>query len=158
MIYKFLSPIKVELEDSDFGDFISLDNKEILECYDAIVTGIKKFNSNLGKKGLMEYFDEDEKLKSVVESAFPMITVYKGQVYGVMLVKTKANVELTMTQKDLLKEYFSGQYSDGWGESFEQQEIKTHIGTIYVCFWQSDNFFIKEESEIFDVEELNLNI
>lgn len=104
----------------------------------------------------MEYFDEDEKLKSVVESVFPMITVYKGQVYGVMLVKT--NVELTMTQKDLLKEYFSGQYSDGWGESFEQQEIKTHIGTIYVCFWQSDNFFIKEESEIFDVEELNLNI
>lgn len=38
MIYKFLSPIKVELEDSDFGDFISLDNKEILECYDAIAT------------------------------------------------------------------------------------------------------------------------
>jgi len=148
MIYKFYSPLKVELEDDDFGDYIELDSKEILECYDIIATKVKEYNSFLNERGLMEYYNRDEIIKKIVESAVPMIGVYEGNVYGIMLVKTKDDTLLTAHQFRKLKDYFTGQYSDGWGEGFEQREIKTHIGTIYVHFWQSDNFFIKEENEM----------
>lgn len=163
MIYKFYSPLKVELEDADFGDYIELGNDEIVECYDTITTKIKEYNSFLKEKGLMEYFDRDEVINQIVESAVPMIGVYEGKVYGVMLVKTKEDTLLTADQFSKLKDYFTGQYSDGWGEGFEQRDIKTHLGTIYVHFWQYDDFFIKEENELndgicYDEDAENLDI
>jgi len=149
MIYKFYSPIKVELEDEDFGEFMELDNNSIIECYDIIATKVKDYNyKTLNNNGLMEYFDEDKTLEEIIETAIPMIGVYEGIPYGVMLVKTKDDILLNALQFRKLKEYFTGQYSDGWGEGFEQRDIKTHLGTIYVHFWQSEDFFIKEESEM----------
>jgi len=68
MIYKFYSPLKVELEDEDFGEFMELDNNSIIECYDTIATKIKDYNhKTLNNNGLMEYYDEDETLKEIVE-------------------------------------------------------------------------------------------
>lgn len=149
MIYKFYSPLKVELEDADFGELMELDNNSIIECYDTISTKIKDYNNKtLNNNGLMEYFDEDKTLEEVVETAIPMIGVLGGKPYGIMLVKTKDDVLLNALQFRKLKEFFSGQYSDGWGEGFEQREIETHLGTIYVHFWQYEGFYIKEESEM----------
>lgn len=46
-------------------------------------------------------------------------------------------------------EEWQGQESDGWGEGFEQREIKTEEGELCVSFWNSDNdFFIKTEQEL----------
>ena len=37
----------------------------------------------------------------------------------------------------------------GWGEGFEQREIKTEEGELCVSFWHSgDDFFIKTEQEL----------
>ena len=55
------------------------------------------------------------------------------------------------------KDWWSGQASDGWGEGYEQQEIKTdEFGTIYVSFWNSsDSWQIEVEmmDETNDIEE-----
>lgn len=40
-------------------------------------------------------------------------------------------------------------HNDGWGEGFEQREISTDIGDIYVSFWNSSNsWFIKTADEM----------
>lgn len=148
MMIRYYSPIQVMLEDSDFGDYIEITNEDVRLCYEEILTEIVKYNEFMNEKGLMEYFDDDDEIKEIVESAKPMIGVRKGEVCGVLLVKIKDGISLTTEQEKIFKDYIRGQYSDGWGEGFEQQDIKTSIGTINVHFWQGDNFWIKSENEL----------
>jgi hypothetical protein len=46
--------------------------------------------------------------------------------------------ELTAEELERLKDYVSGQASDGFGEGFEQRPIKTAEDEIYVHLWSSD--------------------
>ena len=43
-------------------------------------------------------------------------------------------------EQTVLCNYISGQYSDGWGEGFEQRDIRVDNGTLAVHFWQEDGF------------------
>ena len=55
----------------------------------------------------------------------------------------------TLTESEMaeFQGWWSGQASDGWGEGFEQREIKTDaLGPIYVSFWNpSDSWHIETE-------------
>ena len=48
-----------------------------------------------------------------------------------------------------LKDFLSGQASDGWGEGLEQQAIRVDGGEFYVHLWQIDGWSIQTEAERF---------
>ena len=94
---------------------------------------------------------------------------YGGRLYG--LATCEVDDDWTDDDTAQLKEYLSGQYSDGWGEGFEQREVYSYTETetseeydeeadeyyesewdvrydVYISFWQDKNFRLMTENEL----------
>ena len=98
-------------------------------------------------RGLMHYFDEDRNVARTVLSAYPQVTEINGELYGVLACKIIEPLE--KEDVEILKDYWSGQMSDGWGESFEKYPIHIEDGEIYVSFWSDGkNWSIMTEEEL----------
>lgn len=99
------------------------------------------------KHGLAAYIDED-KLAKKIYSIYPKVEVRNGNMYGTAVVRYYG--ALDKAELSILKEYISGQFSDGWGESFEQHPVTLGSDKVYISFWNSgDDYFLKSESEVF---------
>jgi hypothetical protein len=151
---KFFSPLSITAYHShEYGgcgadDMLEeLSQAEAVYYMDEILEAIEKEKlPDEGQRGLMVYFDRDKALAEKVYSTHPTVEEYNGELWSVMVVEVYG--ELTESEMSILADYFTGQYSDGWGEGFEQRGIKIHCGEIYVSFWDSKNFFIKPEREL----------
>ena len=99
-----------------------------------------------GERGLAVYLG-NRLLKRKVFSMNPTVEMWNGELWGVLEVKSHG--PLSPQELSGLMEAWEGQEADGWGEGFEQREIKTEEGDICVSFWNSgDDFFIKTESDL----------
>lgn len=94
---------------------------------------------------LMLYFDEERNpgVKKKVLSAIPTVEIRDGELMGCTTVKLKE--PLTEAEMQDLQDYLKGQFSDGWGEGFEQQEIQTGDGMLYVHFAEEPFDFTVEQ-------------
>ena len=153
---KFYSPLFVKTSEPHSYDMCDLSSSDALQYIDEILTAIEKEKlPSEGRKGLMTYFDRDEALAKKVHSANPTVDEYKGELWGVMV--TEVSGKLTESEIKTLTDYFAGQYSDGWGEGFEQRGIRTADGEIYVSFWDCHGYYIKPEQEFKQDMEHDLN-
>ncbi len=95
---------------------------------------------------MAEYISESYSFKAKVTSMIWGLEDRNGCLYG------KVDVELTesLTESEIekIKDYITGQNSDGLGEGFEQREIKIPDGVMYVSFWKwDDDYYIYTEEE-----------
>ena len=115
-------------------------------CEDEINTAIQNYvEPDEIHRGLMAYYDEDSPLYEKVVSAVPSVEVRNGDLVGVLTCQVTE--PLTDSEMAEFQDWWSEQASDGWGEMFEQKEIRTDaLGTIYVSFWNSsDSWLIETE-------------
>ena len=94
----------------------------------------------------MFYFNEERNpnVKAKTLSAIPSVEIRGDELKGCTTIRLKE--PLTEAEMQDLQDYLKGQFSDGWGESFEQQEIQTSDGVLYVHF--------AEERFDFEVEQV----
>ena len=159
MQMKFYSPLTADFfpnepdyEDEFYDEYegCPLDGHDLLQYADAVDEAVKKdiadFNGNL-----MQYYREDDSVRRKVVRAVPNVDEVNGELVGSLWVDTDA--PLTAEEQAVFCAYISGQYSDGWGEGFEQREIDVGDGKLYVHFWQDHDFELKRD--VPDMTEFN---
>ena len=112
----------------------------------AVQDDIRSFNGDL-----MQYYHEDDSVRSKVVSAVPSAKICGNKLCGCLTVELRE--PLNEGEQAALCDYISGQYSDGWGEGFEQRDIRVEDGKLYVHFWQDHDFELKRD--VPDMTEFN---
>ena len=159
MQMKFYSPLAADFfpnepdyEDEFYDEYegCPLDGHDLLQYADAVDEAVKKdiadFNGDL-----MQYYHEDDSVRSKVVSAVPSVEIHGNKLCGCLNVELKE--ALLDDEQTVLCNYISGQYSDGWGEGFEQRDIRVEDGTLAVHFWQDHDFELKRD--VPDMTEFN---
>ena len=100
------------------------------------------------KRGLMEYYKKLDSVNFKVKSYVFDVEARDGALWGV--AKCEVYGELTDEELSKLKANVVGQAADGFGEGFEQREIKTEDGDIYAHLWNSGaDWAVSTEEELF---------
>ena len=99
-------------------------------------------------RGIMHWYHKPDSINTKVHSAVFTVDSRGGELWGI--AECRVAGELSDTEMDTLKEFITGQASDGWCEGFEQREISVDDGgELYVHFWNSDEWSIQTEQELF---------
>ena len=132
--------------DPDYVESIS--SSDAVHFADSILEQIAQDNSYFDTNRLLaEYIDEESALFEKVYSMLPTVEAHGGELWGAMVMKTTG--KLTPDEIAELKEYITGQNSDGYGEGLEQREIKVSGGELYVSFWSHDKDYAVYTQEEF---------
>ena len=143
---KFYSPLTADFfpnepdyEDEFYDEYEGCpqDGHELLEYETAIRDAVENDTRDFGGD-LMQYYHEDDSVRGKVVTAIPSVEVHGNKLCGCLTVELKE--PLLDDEQTVLCNYISGQYSDGWGEGFEQRDIRVDDGTLAVHFWQEDGF------------------
>lgn len=113
------------------------DNGLGIDYFNDLKSAVKSEMSEMGADGLATYIDLRSGLYDLVDSIIVDVEKQGNNVISKTIIKTKEELDNNELQE--LKDYITGQFSDGWGEGFEQQPIGE---------WDEE-----EETEEWDEEE-----
>ena len=151
---KLYMPMTVDRFESDGwggteNEPTELSNYEAIRYVDSINAALRREELPAEvERGLMHYYGKNDEVDRKVRKVTFAAEVRDQKLWGV--AECQVAGELTPEEMTTLKEYVSGQASDGFGEGFEQREISVPDGhEIYAHLWQWENWSIQTEQECF---------
>lgn len=151
---KLYMPMTVDRFESDGwggteNEPTELSNFEAVRYVDSISAALRREELPAeAERGLMHYYGKNDEVDRKVRKVIFAAEVRDQKLWGV--AECQVTGELTPVELTELKEFVSGQASDGFGEGFEQREISVPDGhEIYAHLWQWVNWSIQTEQECF---------
>ena len=154
---KYYCPLTIQVHSRDsYGDIDEDGYEEDAEFAarheDLIRQKMLEYNAS-DEVNMAEYFHGNNGVSEKLRSAEWDFERRNGELYGCISVLTAG--PLTEDEEQDLKDWISGQNSDGLGEGFEQQEIyfdgTRYGGFMYVSLWNyGDDYYIDNETEFED--------
>ena len=148
LTFKLYSPLTAELLSDEnkiwLGNApIELQGYEMTDYAGAIAAQIAEEGTNIE-----QYIDAEDNpyLAAHVKSIRLSVEERYGKLCGCATVIV--DEDLTERGWNDLQDYITGQYSDGWGEGFEQRDIEVADGILNVHFWQEDHFAFTVEQVV----------
>lgn len=142
----FYFPLKGMLDEDEYDDCYEIDNLFLQQYKSDIQEAVEREQSS---GDMAQYFNKEGSVKDKLASAVWSVDEADGKLYG--CVKVRLKEPLTEEESKILKEWITGQNSDGLGEGFEQRAIETEEGDLYVSFWNSgDGYFVYSQEEMDD--------
>lgn len=157
----FYMPMTVNADRVDeWGDYVNdeperLTDQESIDYAEIIRDAIlKERMPEEAERGLMIYCDKDNSISAKVQSLRFDVDVRQGKLWGV--AECELREPLNASEMSSLIDMIVGQTADGFGEGFEQRELKTPDNDmIYASLWSSDKTWtIQTEKERFSQSEL----
>ena len=148
----FFCPLVGNIDEGD-GDMFTVGDSYLADSTDEISDALKKYTAN-DENDMATYYNKDDGVSEKLTSAVWSVELHGGRLFGRINCSLKET--LTAEETESLRDWLTGQCSDGLGESFEQQPIDTMDGELFVSFWNSgDDYAMMTESEFDEYRQQN---
>lgn len=143
----FFCPLIGNIDEGD-GDMFTVGDSYLADSVDEIADALNRYTAN-DENDMAAYYNEDDGVKEKLTSAVWSVELHGGRLFG--RIDCNLKEPLTAKETENLREWITGQCSDGLGEGFEQQPIDTEDGKLYVSLWHSgDDYAMMTEDEFED--------
>ncbi|HCA28191.1 MAG TPA: hypothetical protein DEP23_00690 [Ruminococcaceae bacterium] len=126
----FYCPLTLQIPDED-GELYEIDNSLLVDYEYDIREAIQK-EQRRDLNDMAHYYWGNDGVKAKLTSAVWYVEQRNGELFGSIHVRFKE--PLTEKESVALKEWISGQNSDGLGEGFEQRPVETEDGDLYISY------------------------
>ena len=140
----FICPLVGNIDEGD-GDMFTVGDSYLADSEDEINDALKEYTAN-DENDMATYYNKDDGLSEKLTSAVWSVELHGDKLFG--RIDCSLKEALTAEETEALRDWLTGQCSDGLGEGFEQQPIDTMDGELFVSFWNSgDDYAMMTESE-----------
>ena len=136
----------------DYEEPEHLEGRELYQYEEQIAKALEDYRMpEEAERGIMHWYHEEDSVNEKVRSVVFRLEKRDFQLWGV----AECRLDSGLTSKELaaLKEYITGQASDGWGEGFEQRDIGVDEGVLNVHLWNSGDWSLQTEAEQFTQQQ-----
>ena len=143
----FFCPLVGNIDEGD-GDMFTVGDSYLADSVDEIADALNRDTAN-DENDMATYYNKDDGVSEKLTSAVWSVELHGGRLFG--RIDCSLKEPLTAEETEHLREWITGQCSDGLGEGFEQQPIDTEDGKLYVSFWHSgEDYAMMTEDEFED--------
>ena len=141
---KFIYPLFGHITDDWEGCTYDIGGEQLTDYQELLEEKMKEYQIDNGK-GMEQYFYNNPNIESKLESIVWSFEIFDNRLYGVTTVELTEPIDEDEINE--LRDWISGQNSDGLGEGFEQQDFDVDEGRLSVSLWDFHDYFIYTEEE-----------